>query len=182
MNLRPTGYEPAALTTELHPHDIAARHHDILYTHAIDLSSVVGANAILVTHMDTRHWLQLLRQRATLNNIVLAVALMVVAASIWNTVMTLQKNFLLQQRVDLLEQQIKVTQLEVETLRLQQQYLQSPEYQELTARAKLGKANPGEKVINLPPLPPEAKPPSSQPVKLDELSNFDKWMRFFFGR
>ena len=132
--------------------------------------------------MNTSHLIATVRRYLTLNNSVLIVAMIIVIASVWNTMITLQKNFILQQRVYTLEQEILVTQLEVDTLRLQQQYLQSPEYQELTARAKLGKAAPGEKVINLPPLPKEAPVTQQTIVTTDELSNFQKWLRFFFGR
>lgn len=132
--------------------------------------------------MNTSHLIATVRRYLTLNNSVLLIAMVIVVASVWNTMLTLQKNFILQQKVYNLEQQIQITQLEVDTLRLQQQYLQSPEYQELTARAKLGKAAPGEKVINLPKLPKEETPLKQTVVTTDELSNFQKWLRFFFGR
>lgn len=132
--------------------------------------------------MNTSHLIATVRRYLTLNNSVLLVAMVIVVASIWNTMLTLQKNFLLQQQVNTLEQEIMISQLEVDTLKLQQQYLQSPEYQELTAREKLGKASPGESVINLPPLPPEPETKQETFVPTDQLSNFQKWMRFFFGR
>jgi cell division protein FtsB len=132
--------------------------------------------------MDISHLYRITRSHVTLNNSVLVVALLIVLGSIWNTVMTLQKNFILQQKVDLLEQQIKVAKLEVETLQLQQQYLGSREYQELVAREKLGKAAPGEKVINLPALPEDPQKKVVTSMTQPELSNFQKWMQFFFGR
>lgn len=133
--------------------------------------------------MDTSHIYHQLKRHATLNNIVLVAAGIVVIASIWNTMATLQKNFILQQRVNTLEQEIAVTQLEVDTLRLQRQYLESEEYQELVARAKLGKADPGESVINLPPIPSTPEDVTgTQPRQQNDRSNFDKWMEFFFGR
>jgi cell division protein FtsB len=132
--------------------------------------------------MNSSHLIATVRRYLTLNNSVLLVAMVIVVASIWNTMLTLQKNFILQQKVNTLEQEIMISQLEVDTLKLQQQYLQSSEYQELTAREKLGKASPGESVINLPPLPPEPKIEEETFVPTDELSNFQKWMRFFFGR
>ncbi|MEO5691107.1 MAG: hypothetical protein ABIQ64_02885 [Candidatus Saccharimonadales bacterium] len=132
--------------------------------------------------MDIAHLIRITRRHLTLNNSVLIVAMIIVVASIWNTMLTLQRNFILQQKVNNLEQELLLTQLEVDTLRLQQQYLQSAEYQELTARAKLGKSAPGEKVVNLPPLPKVDNEPSVLTPTLDESSNFQKWMRFFFGR
>lgn len=125
---------------------------------------------------------QFFKRHTTLNNTVLAVAGIIVIAGIWNTIATLQKNFILQQRVNTLEQEIQLTQLEVDTLRLQQEYLQSSEYQELIARAKLGKAGSGEHVINLPPLPEQESTTIEVATPAEPPSNFDKWLQFFFGR
>ncbi len=133
--------------------------------------------------MDWLHYYHLIRRNATINNAVLVAAGLIVLASIWSTVGTLQRNFRLQQKVDLLTQEIEVAKLEAETLELQQQYLKSPEYLELMARAKLGKALPGEKVIILP-ASPKSKPSTAATTLLRpaEKSNFEKWMQFFFGR
>lgn len=133
--------------------------------------------------MNWSHYYHLVRRNATLNNGVLLVAGIIVLASIWSTVGTLQRNFRLQQKVDLLTQEIEVAKLEAETLELQQQYLKSPEYLELTARAKLGKAMPGEKVIILPVSPKSTPAPTATtPTPRTDKSNFQKWMQFFFGR
>ncbi|MFZ1458927.1 MAG: septum formation initiator family protein [Candidatus Saccharimonadales bacterium] len=132
--------------------------------------------------MNISHYYQMFRRHATLNNGVLAAAAIIVLASVWNTVETLQKNFLLQQRVDTMKQEIAIAEIETETLKLQQQYLKSTEYQELTARAKLGKSSPGEKVIILPPLPKSDTPQAETPTTRVPRSNFAKWTQFFFGR
>ena len=118
----------------------------------------------------------------TLNNGVLLIAAVIVLASVWNTVETLQYNFILQQRVDHMKQEIAVAEVEAETLKLQQQYLKSAEYQELTARAKLGKSSEGEKVIILPPQAKQEKNNQQSQVLRIEKSNMTKWMQFFFGR
>ena len=131
--------------------------------------------------MDSQHIFHILRRHATLNNVVLLVALVVVMASVWNTLSTLQKNYLLQQRVDQLSQEIEITRLEAENLKLQQNYYRSDEYLELTAKAKLGKALPGETVVILPPLPKTPVDEADTPTATPNQSNFAKWIQFFFG-
>lgn len=133
--------------------------------------------------MKLEHIYHSVRKRAKLNNIVLVAAIIIVLSGIWNTVSTLQKNFLLQQKVDLLEQQIKIGQLEVETLRLQQQYLGSNEYLELSARERLNKAAPGERLIHLPPIKSKDHDITKvTPAAQKKVSNAQLWFRFFFGR
>ncbi len=131
--------------------------------------------------MNTSHLFYTIRTRMTLNNIVLAGALLIVSASVWNTIGTLQKNFILQQKVDRLTTEIKIAEIEAESLALEQQYYRSPEYLELTARARLGKAAEGETMIILPSLPKNLDKPTL-PKKSFDQSNFSKWMRLFFGR
>lgn len=123
-----------------------------------------------------------LRRYATLNNAAVAVAALIALSWLWGTVTTLQKNFSLQQEVDSLDQDVQIAELQNDSLRFQQQYLRSDEYLELAAREKLGKAAPGEKVIILPETPEidDVSPSSATPVT--EPSNFQQWMRFFFGR
>ncbi|MGB3009067.1 MAG: hypothetical protein WBB33_01805 [Candidatus Saccharimonadales bacterium] len=132
--------------------------------------------------MNIQHLHHRAKQYATLNNGVLLIAAVIVLASVWNTVETLQYNFLLQQRVDRMKQEIAIAEIETETLKLQQNYLKSTEYQELTARAKLGKSSEGEKVIILPPQPKPAQQHTTAATTIVEKSNFAKWMQFFFGR
>ena len=76
-----------------------------------------------------------------------------------------------------------MAELEADTLELQQQYLSSPEYIELTARAKLDKALPGEKVMILP-VQPKQEPvaATTTAAALPGRSNLEKWLQFFLGR
>jgi hypothetical protein len=53
--------------------------------------------------MDYTQLLRRAQRYVTLNNGVLFAAGIIVIASIWNTMLTLQKNFILQQRVNTLE-------------------------------------------------------------------------------
>ena len=120
----------------------------------------------------------------TLNNGVLVVALLVATSWVWSTIDAIGKNFKLQQQVDSLQQQIAVSELENKTLEFQKKYYESPEYLELSARERLNKANPGEKVLMLPvnTVRPVAEEHIAAPeVPITERSNFAQWMYFLFG-
>jgi cell division protein FtsB len=134
--------------------------------------------------MDTlfRHTRHFIQRNASYENGVLVVALLIASSLVWNTVGALGKNFELQQRVDLLATEIDLFKLENETLEFQKKYYESDEYIELSARERLGKSLPGEKVLILPPVKaiPEEKD-TAQPARISDRSNFDQWMYFFFG-
>jgi hypothetical protein len=87
--------------------------------------------------------------------------------------------------VDSIAQQIAVQELENKSQALQNQYYQSPEYLELSARERLNKAAPDEKLIMLPPntvrpTPEETLQPAEVPIT--SRSNFAQWMYFLFGK
>jgi cell division protein FtsB len=135
--------------------------------------------------MGYRHIVRKLKEHATLNNGVLAVALLIGSSWAWSTVEAIQRNFKLQQQVDALGQQIAVQELENKSQSLQNKYYQSPEYIELSAREGLNKVLPGESVIILPPntVRPASEvdiPTSDVPVT--SRSNFAQWMYFLFGK
>ncbi len=124
-----------------------------------------------------------IRPHLTLNNGVLAVALLVTVSWVWGTVGAIQQNFLLQQQVDTLAQRIDFQQLENQTLSFESQYYNSNEYLELAARDHLGKANPGEKLLVLPPTTvTDTSPSQTTPTTpIEKRSNFQQWMYFLFG-
>ncbi|RWZ79607.1 MAG: hypothetical protein EOT04_00985 [Candidatus Chaera renei] len=122
------------------------------------------------------------RAQVNIENATLALALLIALSLVWSTMQALQRNFLLQQKVDRLVQETQLLGLENDTLKYQQNYLKSAEYLELSARDKLSRGLPGEKLILLPQPPPppasaQAKRPSS-PAR----GNFEQWLYFFFGR
>lgn len=122
-----------------------------------------------------------LRRYVTLNNAAIAIAGLIALSWLWGTVVTLQKNFTLQQQVDALDQDVQIAELQNGSLEFQQQYLRSDEYLELAAREKLGRVAPGEKVIILPEVPETSASEQRTTVPTVEPSNFQQWMRFFFG-
>lgn len=138
--------------------------------------------------MKYKHVLHKVSGIFTLNNGVLVIALLMAGVWAWSTIEAIQRNFKLQQQVDALQQQIAVSELENKTLQLQKKYYDSPEYLELSARQRLNKAAPGEKVLILPPNTvkpaaeeqPEAGAEGTAPIT--QRSNFAQWMYFLFGR
>ena len=90
------------------------------------------------------------RAYGTLNNVVIAVALIIAASWAWGSISMMQTNFSAQKSVDDQQRDLELMQLEVDTLQFQQNYYKSDEYKDLAARMNLGLASPGEKVLLLP--------------------------------
>lgn len=139
----------------------------------------------MVIAVKTTMLLKKIKSYFTLSNGVLLVALSIAFSCVWLSVIALQKNFVLQQKVDTLAQENAVYELANDSQRLQNKYYQSQEYLELSAREHLGLVSPGEKLLVLPantvksPPETEAAPPV---VPLAKRSNFDQWMYFLFGQ
>lgn len=144
------------------------------------------ANGVTTVKIFNAHaLLSKIRSLATLNNGVLMVAILIASTWVWSTVEAIQHNFTLQQQVDAMEQQIAVANLQNKTLQLQKAYYNSDQYLELSAREHLGVANPGEKVVILPPN--TVQPVSNAAVQtaqdsITSKSNFAQWMYFLFGK
>ena len=115
-----------------------------------------------------------------MENGVLAVAAIIALSLLWNTMATLQRNFVLQQQVDITQQEVELLELETANLEFQQKYYESEEFLELSARERLGKIAPGEKVMMLPPVAEEQEV-TTKP-KRQQRSNFEQWVYFFFGQ
>ena len=125
-------------------------------------------------------------QYLTLNNVVLAVALLVAVSWVWGSIGMMQRNYALEKQLQDSKRQEQLAQLEIATLQFQQKYYQSTEYQELAAREDLGLANPGEKVFILPPNTPSAinfdkSAAAIAPQATASPSNFSQWMNFLLG-
>ena len=119
----------------------------------------------------------------SVKNGVLLIALLLMISWVWGTVDAIQKNFELQRQVDTLSQQIGYQELENETLGFENQYYQSNEYLRLSAREHLSKAEPGEKLLTLPPNTVHDSPVAAAPVTtpITKRSNFQQWLYFLFG-
>ncbi len=76
--------------------------------------------------------------------------LVIVLLISWSGVKVIQTNYSLQKQISVLKQQNKLQQLQNENLALQNQYYNSNQYLELSARQNFGLAAPGEKEIIVP--------------------------------
>ena len=120
----------------------------------------------------------------TMNNIVLAVALLVALGWVWGSVQAMERNYGLEKELDAKRRALELTQLETELLKYEQNYFQSDEYKELSVRERLGLALPGEKVLILPPnsssMSDEPLVNTSAPAQVVP-SNMQQWVNFLFG-
>ena len=121
----------------------------------------------------------------TLNNVVLAIAIVIGANWAWGSIAMMQRNYTLQRTLDLKEREQRLAELEAATLAFEKRYYESDEYKELAARKYLGLANNGEKVLILPASAPIVKS-DEQKVELSQTSkppsNFKQWMNFLLGK
>lgn len=124
-----------------------------------------------------------LRSHLTLNNGVLLLALLITMSWVWGTVQAIQQNFVLQQQVDGIGQQIAFQELENKTLQFENQYYNSNEYLELSARSHLNKSSAGEKLLILPQNTVSDKSPAQLPITtpISKRTNFQQWLYFLFG-
>jgi len=110
----------------------------------------------------------------------------------WSGARVIQTNYLLQRQISQLEQENQVHRLENNNLRLQNQYFNTDQYLELTARQVFGLGAHGETLVIVPKdvalahtkqlggedekaAIPTAKQPTHQ-------HNFESWVNFFLHR
>lgn len=120
-----------------------------------------------------------------------AVFVIIVLLISWSGVKSIQTNYGLQKQITALNQQNSLQQLQNDNLALQNQYYNTNQYLELSARQNFGLAMPGEKEVVVPEqvaLAYTVAPPSTdnadsaksrQPVYQ---RNFQSWTDFFFHR
>ncbi len=129
-------------------------------------------------------------QYGSLNNVVVAIALVVAAGWAWGSITMMQRNFALQRAYDERKRELALTDLEVATLEYQRNYYKSDEYKDLAAREHLGLASRGEKVLLLPPNSEDAKRSDrlaaatedpARPAAGSATSNLDQWLNFLVG-
>ncbi len=109
----------------------------------------------------------------------------------WSGVKTIQTNYGLQKQISALRQQNAIQQLQNNNLELQNQYLNSNQSLELSARQNFGLAAPGEKEIVVPAnvalayttnLPSPTKPAAASSHQPAYQRNFQAWIDFFLHR
>lgn len=108
----------------------------------------------------------------------------------WSGIKTIQTNYGLQKQITALKQQNELQQLQNDNLALNNQYFNSNQYLELSARQNFGLAFAGEKEIIVPKsvamthtidLPPN-RPMTADAHKPAYQRNFESWTNFFLHR
>ena len=133
------------------------------------------------------------RQLTDSRNLGLYIFAVVVLAITWSGVKTVQNNYELQKQISVLKQTNNVLGLQNENTKLQNQYYQTDEYLELTARQNFGLAAPGEKVLLVPNsvamkyIDPSISASSVQKSSQDNTQsgyskNLQDWRDFLLGR
>lgn len=109
----------------------------------------------------------------------------------WSGVKVIQTNYELQKQISEMQQKVAVQQLEDNNLKLQNEYYNSNQYLELSARQNFGLGAPGETELIVPKSVALAHtvalsgqnlvdtPVSKQPFYQ---RNFEAWMNFFLHR
>jgi cell division protein FtsB len=127
-------------------------------------------------------------------NIGLYIFAVVVLAISWSTARAVQSNYQLQKEIAVLEQENNLLALSNENTALQNQFLETDQFLELSARQNLGLAQPGEKVLVVPPTVAERYvdksllPASNEEVdnketpKTGYIQNIESWRDFILGR
>ena len=123
----------------------------------------------------------------------LAVFLVVVLLISWSGIKIIDTNYGLQKQITALQQQNQLQTLEDNNLKLQNQYFNTNQYLDVTARQEFGLAAPGEKVLVVPTSVALAHtiviPSLDQQAKVKTVNhqptyqrNFQAWMNFFLHR
>lgn len=193
MNQGPIGYEPTALTTELHPRLEAP---PVRLPNRCEYSRLGRKLYNEKVPMDIKtQTLEKAKSFATrLNDVgflgqVLFVILVLLIS--WSGIKTIQTNYGLQRQITALNQRNDLQKLQNENLKLKNQYYNSNQYLELAARQNFGLAAPGEKEIIVPEsvamsyttdLPSPVKPIEADAQQPAYQRNFEAWVNFFLHR
>lgn len=134
------------------------------------------------------------KQLADVRNIGLYIFGVVIVAIAWSGAKTVQNNYELQKKISTVKQQNMVLWLQNQNTYLKNQYYQTDEYQDLSARQNLGLAAPGEKELLVPKdvamryvnprLSQTASSSNSQAAdnRPGYVKNLESWRDFLLGR
>ena len=128
-----------------------------------------------------------LKQIFELNQIVRVVGIIVSVTLIYNTVLTVRKNYALEQKVRDLREKIELLELKNKQVELKIAYLKTDEFLELAAREKFNKKASGERVLVLPRSQDDDKGSSAAKHEFKEnkdplyLRNLKSWLGVLFG-
>lgn len=122
------------------------------------------------------------RDFLTVQNIISTIAIALCLYFLAGAITATTRNWSLQTKINSLLAQEELVKLEVEKLKLEQQYYNTEEYQELVARKKLGKMTEGETMVILSDNSESAKNKykDADKVSVSEKSNFAQWLDLLF--
>lgn len=98
------------------------------------------------------------------------------------TIDVMNRNYRLQRQVDQGVLDNQVIEIQNENLRLEQAYYKTNEYLELSARALLGKALPGEHLVLLKRAEVADTNQGKTNQQFEQRSNLDQWFDFLSGK
>ncbi len=151
MNLRPIGYEPTALTTELPPHATQLNRDEYISFISCRYRKLYNS---AVNHMlpniNEKKLAEQIKRFTDIRVVGLIVFGFVVLLVSWSGLKVMQKNYELQKREAQLRQENDVAKLKNENQKLKNTYFESDQYAELQARRQFSKAAPGEKLYLIP--------------------------------
>lgn len=119
----------------------------------------------------------------TIENIVLAVAIILCLTWTYQSIVAMSRNWELADRLTAERKTLELLSVEVEAAELENEYYKTEEYQELMARKYMDKKLSGEKMVVMPDNTEAAKSRDRQDksdVKEKTYSNFEKWMMYLF--
>ena len=119
----------------------------------------------------------------TIENIVLAMAIMLCLVWTYQSISAMSRNWELAETLTREKRELELLNVEVETAELENEYYKTEEYQELMARKLLDKKLDGENMVVMPKNSEIAK--NKRKVEKSnsaerEYSNFEKWMMYLF--
>ncbi len=126
-----------------------------------------------------------------IRNVGLLVFTVIVLLISWSGVKSIQTNYGLQKQISRLAQENQLSELQNTNLALQNQYFNTPQYLEITARQNLGLVAPGETELLVPSsvaLSHTVKQPDAAAAKTEVPKqpfwqrNFQAWINFFLHR
>lgn len=120
----------------------------------------------------------------SIENVALILAIVLCLMWTYQSIAAMSRNWELSETLTREKTELQLLDIEVETLSLENDYYQTPEYQELMARKLLDKQLPGEKMVVLPENSEAARskhqvvPPAAP--ESPELSNLEQWIQYLF--
>jgi cell division protein FtsB len=134
------------------------------------------------------------QQLLDVRNIALYIFGLIVLAIAWSGARAVQNNYALQKQISTLNQQDQVLSLQNGNTYLKNQFYQSNEYLELSARQNLGLAAPGETVLVVPQsaamkyvdpklaISPAGSVPAAPDTRSKYIKDLEAWRDFLLGR